>query len=125
MIITGTSFAKVEKLEDLKSATVGVLEGSVAEGIVGKMLGDRAEEYMITYDFNSDMIEGLREGEVEAIVMDEAPARYFVLNESGLKLLPEALESDLYGIFMQRDKVCRLDKPPVVVYNSDNFYSRL
>ena len=95
-VMTGACFAGVASVNDLKGAKVGVQSGSASEFLVRELLGENTEGLSV-YDRVSELAAALKAGKIDAAVMDEAPARFFVMNDDALKILPEALASEYYA----------------------------
>ncbi|MBQ9433005.1 MAG: transporter substrate-binding domain-containing protein [Synergistaceae bacterium] len=95
-LMSGVCFAGVASVEDLKTAKVGVQAESVSSYLVRELLGEKTEG-LSEYSRIGDMIEALKAGKIDAAVMDEAPARYLVLNDESVKILPEALATEYYA----------------------------
>ena len=99
----------VKSVEDLKSAIVGVQSGSVAESLVRELAKD-SQTNIITFENVSNVVDALKAKKIDAAVMDEAPARYFVANEEGLAIVQEALQSDVYAIAFKKHDTALKDK---------------
>ena len=79
--------ARVETLEDLMTAKVGVQSGSVAERIVKLFLTGSSGE-VVSFEKVRDIVDALKEQKVDVAVMDETSARYFAITEhESLRLL--------------------------------------
>ena len=107
-LIACSAFAGVSTLDDLKSAKIGVVRSSIGDSIVRKILKD-SQQNILTYNDMTTLFAGLKSGKVDAVVMDESPARFFMANETGLKILPDALESTYYGIAFKKGNTLRDD----------------
>ncbi|MBQ7578641.1 MAG: transporter substrate-binding domain-containing protein [Synergistaceae bacterium] len=103
-----SAFAGVSTLDDLKSAKVGVVRSSIAESLLRGIMIE-SQDKILTYNDLTTLFAGLKSGEVDAVVMDESPARFFMANETGLKILPETLESTYYGIAFKKGNTLRDD----------------
>lgn len=104
-IMAGAAFAGVSSVADLKGAKVGVENSSAAHAIISQMLKDSPDNILV-YESVSELINALKIGLIDAAVLDETPARYFLLNTEGLKILPEPVNSFYYGIaFKKGDKL--------------------
>ena len=97
----GCSFAEVAKIDDLKSSKVGVQNASIGESLIREMLKD-SQDNIFVYEDVAALVEALKAGQVDAVIMDEAPARFFTANEEGIKILPEALNSTYYAIAVKK-----------------------
>ena len=95
-LMAGACFAGVSSVEDLKTAKVGVQSESVSSYLVRELLGEKTDG-LSEYGRIGEMIDALKAGKIDAAVMDEAPARYLVMNDEALKILPEALSTEYYA----------------------------
>ncbi|MBR1418085.1 MAG: transporter substrate-binding domain-containing protein, partial [Synergistaceae bacterium] len=94
---------KVAKVEDLKQAKIGVQAGSIAEALVHDLFDDNAENNNITaFETVFEVIEALKAKKIDAAVMDEAPARFFVTDDESLKIVPEPVQSEAYAIAFKK-----------------------
>ena len=105
-IMAGSAFAGVSSVADLKGAKVGVENSSAAHAIISEMLKDSPDN-IIVYENVTALIESLKAGLIDAVVLDETPARYFLMNTEGLKLLPEPVNSFYYGIAFKKGNKLR------------------
>ena len=97
LVIASASIAMagVENIEDLKTAKIGIQAGSSTEATIREFLGGETGN-VSTYDTFSDIIKALKEGKVDAAVIDLSPAVYFASEDKELKILPQALENAEY-----------------------------
>ena len=94
---------KVAKVDDLKQAKIGVQAGSIAEALVHDLFDDNAENNNITaFETVFEVIEALKAKKIDAAVMDEAPARFFVTDDESLKIVPEPVQSEDYAIAFKK-----------------------
>ena len=107
-IMAGSAFAAVSSVADLKNAKVGVEDASAAQEIVTEMLKDKPDNVLV-YESVSALVEALKMGLIDAAVLDETPARYFLINTPGLKILPEPVTNFYYGIAFKKDNKLRDD----------------
>ena len=108
MLLATTAFAAVNGTADLKSAKVGVEAGSVSELSIRDVLKDNREN-IFTYDSVEAVVEALRAKKIDAAVLDETPARYFAINYDDVRILPEALHTNLIGIAFKKGNAMRND----------------
>ena len=100
-LMSGACFAAVSSLDDLKNAKTGVQAGSVAETLMIDMLGGKTEN-LSSYENVAALVDALKAKTIDAAVMDEAPARYYIMNDETLNVLPQPLESDFYAIAFRK-----------------------
>ncbi|MBQ7578644.1 MAG: transporter substrate-binding domain-containing protein [Synergistaceae bacterium] len=108
VLMAGSSFAEVNSPADLKSAKVGVENASAAHEIINEMLKD-SHDNIFVYENVSALVEALRMKLIDAAVLDETPARYFLINYDGLKVLHEPVASFYYGIAFKKGNKLRDD----------------
>ena len=102
----GVSYGAVTSANDLKAAKVGVQNGSLSEALVRGFVGNDAANVK-TFEGVYDMIEALRSGDIEAAVMDETPARFFVIGSKELKILPQTMATEYYAIAFRKGSSLR------------------
>ena len=108
IISAGTSFAAISSVNDIKSAKIGVLSGSVSEYLASEIVsGDSGK--VIPYGSISEVISALRSRDIDAAVMDESPARYFAIGSSEFRILADPLESEYYAIAFKKGNPLRDD----------------
>ena len=79
--------ARVETMNDLMSAKVGVQAGSVSERII-KILLENSDGEAVSFENVYDIVKALKAHLIDAAVMDKTPARYFAITErESLRLL--------------------------------------
>ena len=101
------SAAKVETVDGLKSAKVGVQAGTIGETLVKNLLKGHSGE-VVAFESPSDMIRALKARLIDAAVMDENPARYFAITENeALKILREPLKTEHYAIAFRKGDALR------------------
>ena len=95
---------KVAKVDDLMQAKVGVQAGSITEALVYDLFEDagKTSEDITAFDTVFEMIDALKTKKIDAAVMDEAPARFFVTDDESLKIVPEPLQSEMYAIAFKK-----------------------
>lgn len=102
VISASVCWAGVEKVEDLKTAKIGVLKGSATEGVVREYVGSENKD-VLTYDTFAETIKALKDKKVDAVVMDLSPATYFASEDKELKILDDSFETQQYGIAFKKD----------------------
>lgn len=102
VISASACWAGVDKIDDLKTAKIGVLKGSATESVIREFVGSETEN-VLTYDTFAETIKALKDKKVDAVVMDLAPATYFASEDKELKILPDSFETQQYGIAFKKD----------------------
>ncbi len=89
----------ITNIEQIKNKKIAVQLGSVADTYVtdtfDKATIIRQKKYLAT-------IQDLEDGKVDVVVMDELPAKEILMEKSGLRILPESLVEDNYGIIVKK-----------------------
>lgn len=94
--------AAVGSIDDLPGKKIGVQLGTT-----GDIYASDYEEQGSTIDrFNkgNDAIQALLQGKVDCVIIDEQPAKAFVANTEGLKILEEPFAVEEYAICISKDK---------------------
>ena len=91
--------SNINNPSDLKNKKIGVQLGSIADMYVSDEYPTnkivRQKKYLAA-------IEDLKDNKVEAVVMDELPAKAILNENDGLKILNEPLATDSYGIIVDK-----------------------
>ena len=83
----------IKGLKDLSGAVIGVQLGTTSDVQVSELekKGDGTKVERFTK--GADAIQALKQGKIDCIVYDEAPARAFLRTNPSLKILPEAFDA--------------------------------
>ena len=88
-----------KSVNEIKNKKIAVQLGSIGDTFVSKNFKDadvvRQKKYL-------SAAEDLKASKVDAIVMDELPAKQIVLNNTGLVILDEEITSDSYGMIVKK-----------------------
>ncbi len=100
--------------EDSDIASVDDLEGKVIgtqRGTTGYIYctDDFGDENVIAYDNGLTAVQALNNGQVDAVVIDNAPAKEFVAANPGLKILDTAYAQEDYAIGVAKGNTQLLD----------------
>lgn len=100
--------------EDSDIATVDDLAGKVIgtqRGTTGYIYctDDFGDENVIAYDNGLTAVQALNNGQVDAVVIDNAPAKEFVAANAGLKILDTAYAQEDYAIGVAKGNTQLLD----------------
>lgn len=92
--------------DDLKGKTVGVQLGTT-----GDIYAEDIEDATIErYSKGFEAVQSLLQGKVDAVIIDREPAKVFVEENEGLKVLDEEFTVEDYAICMSKDNTDLLDK---------------
>ncbi len=92
--------SNIKSAKDLDGKTIGVQEGTTGDDYCSDK--DNGNFIVNTYKAYSDAVLALKSGKVDAIVMDNLPAKTYVESNDGIKLLDEALTEESYAIMVQK-----------------------
>ena len=98
----GSKEAKtITKKADLEGATIGVQLGTTGDLYVEDEVKDAKVQQ---YSKGADAVQALKQGKVDAVIIDEQPAKAFVNQNDELKILDEALTEEDYAVCIAKDK---------------------
>lgn len=95
------SAATVASIDDLPGKTIGVQLGTTGDIYAS----DYEEEGSTIERFNkgNDAVQALVQGKIDCVIIDEQPAKAFVANTTGLKILEEPFAEEEYAICIAKD----------------------
>lgn len=91
--------SKITESKDLENKKIAVQLGSIGDSYISQNI--KSAEIIRQKKFLS-AVEDLKAAKVDAIVMDELPAKEIVKVNSGLKILPQTLTTDSYGMIVKK-----------------------
>ncbi len=88
--------------DDLPGKTIGVQLGTTGDIYASdyEKEGSKLERFNKT----ADAVQALKQGKIDCIIIDEAPAKIFVENNDGLTILEEPFELEDYAICVSKEK---------------------
>ena len=98
---TAAAEGAVSSVDDLPGKSIGVQLGTT-----GDIFASDYEEQGSTIErFNkgNDAIQALLQGKIDCVMIDEQPAKAFVANTTGLKILEEPFAEEDYAICVSKD----------------------
>lgn len=99
--------SKITSIDQISNQRIAVQLGTVADSYVNENYKDatviRQKKYL-------SMVEDLKAGKVDLIIMDLLPASEIVKSNNGLKILDEYLFTDKYGMAIKKGNKELLDK---------------
>lgn len=99
--------SKITSIDQISNQRIAVQLGTVADSYVSENYKDatviRQKKYL-------SMVEDLKAGKVDLIIMDLLPASEIVKSNDGLKILDEYLFTDKYGMAIKKGNKELLDK---------------
>ena len=94
----GTPANTVHSLDDLKGKKIGVQLKTTGDVYSSDIEGADVKRY----NKGEDAVLALRKGEVDAVMLDDAPADVFVKQYGDIKILDEAFADEEYGIAVSK-----------------------
>ena len=94
--------------DDLKGVTVGVQLGTTGDIYVSDLEADGTT--VERYNKGFEAVQALSQGNIDAVVIDGEPAKTFVSETEGLKILDEAFTVEEYAIAVKKGNTELLDK---------------
>ena len=94
--------------DDLKGVTVGVQLGTTGDIYVSDLEADGTT--VERYNKGFEAVQALSQGKIDAVVIDGEPAKTFVSETEGLKILDEAFTVEEYAIAVKKGNTELLDK---------------
>ncbi len=98
VIIVPEKDSKVKNGDDLAKAAVGVQMGTTGDIYVSDIKGASVERF----SKGADAVLALTKGKVDAVVIDNEPAKAFVKQNKGIKILDEPFEKEDYAICLKK-----------------------
>ena len=96
----------IATVDDLAGKTIGTQRGTTGYIYCTDDFGD---ENVIAYDNGLTAVQALNNGQVDAVVIDNAPAKEFVAANTGLKILDTAYAQEDYAIGVAKGNTQLLD----------------
>ena len=94
--------------DDLKGVTVGVQLGTTGDIYVSDLEADGTT--VERYNKGFEAVQALSQGKIDAVVIDGEPAKTFVSETDGLKILDEAFTDEEYAVAVKKGNTELLDK---------------
>lgn len=103
----GNTAKKIESAADLADAKIAVQEGTTGDTLVSE---DYASATISRFKSALDAGMDLANGKVDAVVLDELPAKKIVEKNSTLSILPEELTQEEYAIAIKKGNTELIEK---------------
>ena len=100
------------EIADVDSLLAGEYKVGVQQGTTGDiyMSDDVGEDRVVRFSKGNDAVLALSTGKVDAVVIDNEPAKSFVAANGGLKILPTAYVEEEYAMCINKNNKELLDK---------------
>lgn len=105
IIVTGSS--EIAGPDDLAGKKIGVQQGTTGDIYASDDFGD---ENIDRYPKGVDAVQALVQGKVDAVIIDNEPAKVFVGDNADLKLLDTAYAEEEYAIAVKKGNTELLDQ---------------
>lgn len=92
--------SEIASPDDLADHTIGVQESTTGHLYC---MDDFGEENVIAYTAGANAVEALKNGQVDAVVIDNEPAKAFVAANEGIKILDTEYAVEDYAIAISKD----------------------
>lgn len=106
-VIIVTEDSDIKGAEDLADKTIGVQLGTTGDIYVSDEVEGATVE---RYNKGFEAVQALSQNKVDAVVIDNEPAKKFVEQQEGTKILDEAYTEEEYAIAIAKDNTELLDK---------------
>jgi ABC-type amino acid transport substrate-binding protein len=118
---------RISEVNDLAGKKVGVEWGSEGD-VVGRRLQKKIEDLSLeNYMTSQDVLSALKEGQVEAAIVDAVSAYEFIAAEGDVQVVGDPLTDELYVIAVRLDSplLLRAINEALVEMREDNTLDRL
>lgn len=103
-----TEDSKIVSPDDLKGVIVGVQLGTTGDIYVSDLEADGTT--VERYNKGFEAVQALSQGKIDAVVIDGEPAKTFVAETEGLKILEESFTDEEYAIAVKKGNTELLEK---------------
>ena len=90
IIISGTA--------DISGLTIAVQQGTIGNDLADELAAENTDTEVTRYTKYVDAITALKQKKADAVIMDNAPAEYFIEQNDDLMILSEELTTEEYAI---------------------------
>ena len=108
VLLSGCGVTKntVHSIDDLKGKNIGVQLKTTGDAYASDIENAQVQRFNKGYD----AVVALRKGELDAVMLDDAPANVFVEEFGDIKILDEAYADEEYGIAVNKENTELLEK---------------
>ena len=103
-----TEYSEIASPDDLKGVIVGVQLGTTGDIYVSDLEADGTT--VERYSKGFEAVQALSQGKIDAVVIDGEPAKTFVAETEGLKILEESFTDEEYAIAVKKGNTELLEK---------------
>lgn len=98
--------SEINSIEDLAGKRIGVQSGTTSASYISKNLPD---SYLMEFITGYDAAEALKKREIDAIVMDELPAKSIIARNDNLKIIKNKFVEEEYAVAVRKGNKELLD----------------
>lgn len=99
---------RVFSTDDLPGKTIGVQSGTTGQSYALELEESPAEgkpaAKVVDYKLGAEAIDALIKGELDCVIIDNEPAKYFILQNETLQILPDIFVNEYYGIAVNKSE---------------------
>ena len=89
---------QIKSKADLNGAVIGVQLGTTSDGLATELEKKDNGTKVERYNKGADAVQALRQGKIDCVVTDEAPAKAFLRVNPSLRILPETFDESGFAI---------------------------
>ena len=97
----------ITSLADLDGKTIGVQQGTTGDIYATDEFGD---DHIERYAKGMEAVQALSQGKIDAVIIDNEPAKVFITENEGLIILDEAYADEEYAIAVKKGNTVLLDQ---------------
>ncbi len=94
--------SSISSIDDLDGALIGVQESTTGHIYCSD---DYGEDNVVAYTNGATAVQALMQGKVDCVVIDQQPAKTFVAENEGLKILDTEYVTEEYAIAVNKDNI--------------------
>ena len=102
----GTPANTVFSADDLKGKTIGAQLGTIGYIFAGDVEDAKVEPY----NKGADAVQALKQGKLDAVIIDSEPAKAFVAKNDSLTILDDPFAEEEYAIAIAKENTDLLEK---------------
>ncbi|MBQ3852677.1 MAG: transporter substrate-binding domain-containing protein, partial [Lachnospiraceae bacterium] len=97
----------ITSLADLEGKTIGVQQGTTGDIYATDEFGD---DHIERYAKGMEAVQALSQGKIDAVIIDNEPAKVFITENEGLIILDEAYADEEYAIAIKKGNTVLLEQ---------------
>lgn len=98
--------SSIKGKDDLEGKAIGVQLGTTGDSLASEIKGADVERYKK----GMEAVQSLTHGKIDAVVIDQATAEAFVKNNTGIRILDDALSDEHYAMAVKKGNTELLDQ---------------